>query len=99
LTVGGKEIKYPYMLTAIGICLAAITTIYGLVRTLMFREMARPTGNPGGARQFAENASPFGLMNSLTTLAVIVAIIGVVWLGLTLRKPHNPRNPPATAGT
>lgn len=59
----------------------------------MFRMMFRPEGfngtgsgpSFGGARQFGGGFG-FGATNYLVLFALIVAIIGVVWLGLGLRK-------------
>jgi hypothetical protein len=95
-----QQMKYSYLVTVIGVGLMAVSAIYGAVRGLLVREMFRPTGNLNGNfngnftrtfnanfpnRQFA-GANPFGLTNALTIIAVIIAILGVVWLGLALRK-------------
>jgi hypothetical protein len=89
------QTKSAYLLTVVGVVLMAITTIYSSVRALMFRAMFRPggfngTGGPGagfsGARQFGGGFG-FGLTNYVTILGLIIVIVGVVWLGLALRKP------------
>jgi len=49
------------------------------------------TGNFTGGRQFA-GGNPFGLTNALTIIAVIIAIAGLVWLGIALRKPKSAAN-------
>ena len=94
------QVKFAYLLTVVGVVLMAITTIYSDVRVLMFRAMFRPggfngtgggygTGGPGagfsGARQFGGGFG-FGITNYVTILGLIIAIVGVVWLGLALRK-------------
>ena len=38
-----------------------------------------------GARQFAPG-NPFGLVNVVTIIGLIIAVIGLVWLGFALRK-------------
>jgi len=88
--------KSAYLLTVVGVVLMTITTIYSSVRALMFRAMFRPGGfngtggGPGagfsGARQFGGGFG-FGLTNYVTIFALIITIVGVVWLGLALRKP------------
>jgi len=89
------QTKYPYLLTALGVALMAVTEIYSFVRTMMMRAMFQAGGGYGsygsgfgGARQFGGGFG-FGLTSILTTIAVIVATVGVVWLGLTLRKPKS----------
>jgi len=86
--------KLPYLVTAVGVFLMAVSEIYSYVRTIMFRAMFRPGGGYGGygsgagfggGRQFGDGFG-FSLSGILATVAVIVAIIGVVWLGLALRK-------------
>jgi hypothetical protein len=82
-------------MTAIGVVIMAIGEMYGGVRAMMFRAMFRPggfngTGGPGygygGPRQFGGGGFGFGLTNYVVVLGLIIAIIGVVWLGLALRK-------------
>ena len=89
--------KYSYLVTAVGVVLMAISAIYGAIRALFVREMFRPNGNFNGNftrnfngtfvgnRQFA-GGNPFGLTNALTIIAVVIALVGLVWLGLVLRK-------------
>lgn len=98
-----QQVKYSYLVTAVGVVLMAVSAIYGAVRGLLVREMFRPNGNLNSNfngnftrtfnanfanRQFA-GANPFGLTNALTIIAVIIAIVGVVWLGLAVRKPSK----------
>jgi hypothetical protein len=89
--------KYSYVVTAVGVVLMAISAIYRAIRALFVREMFRPNGNFNGnftrnfngtftgSRQFAPG-NQFGLTNALTIIAVIIALVGLVWLGLVLRK-------------
>jgi hypothetical protein len=90
------QVKSAYLLTVLGVVLMAISTIYSDVRALMFRPMFRPGGfngtggGPGagfsGAHHFGGGVG-FGLTNYVTILGLIIVIVGVVWLGLALRKP------------
>jgi hypothetical protein len=75
----------------------AITVADGIIRV-----MFPPAGGFGGNRQFGNmtpidnmtaidnmnrgNMNLFGLTNNLAVLATIMAILGLVWLGLSLRK-------------
>ncbi len=80
------QVRYSYLLTVAGVALMAVSTAYGAVRAMMFRASFR--GNFTGARQFG-GGSPFGIENGLTILALIVAIVGVVWLGFALRSRNK----------
>ena len=96
-----QQVTYSYVLTAVGVVLMAVSAIYGTIRAFLVRQMFRPMGNFNanfngtftrnfngtftGNRQFAAG-NPFGLANVLTMIAVIIALVGIVWLGLTLRK-------------
>jgi hypothetical protein len=86
-----KQVKYAYLTTLVGVVLTTITTAYTAIRTLMVGQRLRayPSGNFTGTRQFA-NVNPYGgLVNNLTILAVMIAIIGVLWLGLLLRARYS----------
>jgi hypothetical protein len=84
-----SDTKFPFLVTAIGVGLMAISEVYSFVRVMMFRAMFRAGGGPGpgfgGGRQFGGGFG-FGLAGVLTTVGLIIAIVGVVWLGLALRK-------------
>lgn len=96
-----QQMKYSYLVTAVGVVLMAVSAIYGVVRGFLVRQMFRPNDNFNGNfngnftrnfnstfvgnRQFA-GGNPFGLTNALTIIALIIAIVGIVWLGLALRK-------------
>jgi hypothetical protein len=95
-----KQVKYAYLTTLVGVVLATITAAYTAIRTFMVGERLRayPSGNFTGTRQFGNftgtrqlmNMNPYGgLVNNLTILAVIIAIIGVLWLGLLLRMRYS----------
>jgi hypothetical protein len=80
------QTKYAYLVTVVGVALMAVTTIYGYVRAMMFR----PTFGQGfnSTRQFMNPNGPragfgFGFTGYLGILAAIIALVGVVWLGLT----------------
>jgi hypothetical protein len=64
-----------------------ITTAYGIVRATFTRNMLVSRGGFGGGRQFGMNF--FGFTNSLTIFAVTIAVVGLAWLGLALRKSHK----------
>jgi uncharacterized membrane protein len=85
-----SQAKFPYLVTAVGVGLMAISELYSFVRGMMFRAMFRPGGGPGvgfGGGRYSGGGFGFGLPGILATVAVIVAIVGIVWLGLALRKP------------
>jgi len=92
---------YAYMVALVGVVLAAVTTAYNAVRSYMFSQMRRASFNPGnftgsGAGNFTRfrqfgNPNPYGgIVGSVMLVAVVIAIIGVVWLGLCLRKSKPP---------
>lgn len=76
-------------MAALGVGLMAVAQVYSYVRAMMFRAMFQAGGGYGsgfaGGRQFSGGFG-FGGTSILTTIAIIVAIAGVVWLGLALRK-------------
>jgi hypothetical protein len=88
--------KYPYLVTTIGVALMAISAVVGLARG-----MPSPSGSPAD-RHFANMTAtnmtavanlnpnamsvPFGLMDNLALVAIATAIVGLVWLGLIIRK-------------
>ena len=84
--------KYPYLVTALGVGLMAVSELYSFIRGMMFRATFHPGAGYGsgfsGGRQFGGGFG-FGLPSILTTIALIVAIVGVIWLGLALRKPSK----------
>jgi len=94
-----KQLTYAYLLTLLGVVLATITTAYTTIRALMFAHRRfHPNFNSGnftatnqfgnftGTRQFG-NVNPYGgFINNLTILAVIIAIVGVIWLGICLNR-------------
>jgi hypothetical protein len=98
------QTKYAYLVTLVGVALAAVATAYNAVRSYLVSQMLRSrpfnAGNfTGGAyvtfvrtRQFALINPYGGLVGGVTILAVVIAVVGVVWLGLTLRKP-KPSSP------
>jgi hypothetical protein len=98
-----KQIMYAYLVALVGVVLAAVTTAYNAVRSYMFSQTlrSRPSFNPGNftgnqfgnftrVRQFG-NVNPYGgIVGSVMLVAVVIAIIGIVWLGLCLRKSKPP---------
>jgi len=88
----GSYSKYPYLVTALGVGLMAVSELYSFLREMMFRAMFQSGAGYGsgfsGGRHFGGGG--FGLPSILTTIALIIAIIGVLWLGLALRKTSKP---------
>lgn len=83
------EMKNAYLVSVVGVGLMAIMTAYSAIRAVMIRQMFQAsTGAAGfvGRRQFGMN--PFGLTNQMTIIALVVAIVGLVWLGLAIKKSH-----------
>jgi hypothetical protein len=83
------QTKYAYLVTVVGVALMAVTTIYGYVRAMMFRPAFR--GGFNSTRQFmnpngAGAGFGFGFSGYLGILAVIIALVGVVWLGLAMMR-------------
>ncbi|MGA2237651.1 MAG: hypothetical protein ABSG74_00385 [Candidatus Bathyarchaeia archaeon] len=97
-----RQIRYAYLTTLVGVILAAITTAFTTISSFLFGQaFRRPTsvtpGNFTGPGQFGNftgashlrNMNPSGgFVNSFAILAVIIAVVGVLWLGLSLRKSH-----------
>jgi TctA family transporter len=83
--------KNAYLVSVIGVGLMAVMTAYNLVRAaVMTRPMFQASTGAAefaGRRQFGMNA--FGLSNGLTIIALVVAIVGLVWLGLAVKKSHQ----------
>ena len=86
-----KNVKYAYLTTLVGVVLATITTAYTAMRSFMVsrRFGSNFPGNFTRTNQFG-NMNPYGgFVNDLAILAVIIAILGVLWLGFSLRKRHS----------
>jgi hypothetical protein len=95
---------YAYLVALVGVVLAAVTTAYNAFRSYMLSQMlrARPfnpgnfTGSGAGTftrvRQFGGMNPYGGIVGNVMVIAVVIAIIGVVWLGLCLRK-SKPQSP------
>jgi hypothetical protein len=100
LTSIQKHVRYAYSTTLVGVVLATITTAYTIMRSLMVSRRFGPNfpGNFTGTREFGNftrtsqfaNMNPYGgFVNDLAILAIIIAIFGVLWLGLSLRTPRT----------
>ena len=84
------QVKNAYLVSVIGVGLMVVMTAYNAVRAVMIRQMLQAsTGAAGfvGRRQFGMN--PFGLSNGLTIVALLVAVVGLVWLGLAIKKSQT----------
>ncbi|MGD0550447.1 MAG: hypothetical protein ABSA81_07895 [Candidatus Bathyarchaeia archaeon] len=93
-----KQVKYAYLTTLVGVVLVTVTTAYTAIRSFMVSRRPYLSGNFTGTRGFGNftrtnqfgNMTPYGgFVNDFAILAVIIAIFGVLWLGLSLRKPHS----------
>ena len=82
------QMKNAYWVSVIGVALMTISTAYGVVRAVMIRAMFQTAGGFAGRRPFG-SMNPFGLTNGLAILALIIAIVGLTWLGLAIRKSHK----------
>ena len=98
-----RQLRYAYLTTLFGVVLVTITTAYTSVSQFFFGQMPRSrppnalgnfTGGPqfgnftGGPQQFA-NVGPYGgFVSNFALLAVTIAIVGVLWLGLSLSRTH-----------
>jgi hypothetical protein len=80
------QTKYAYLTTLVGVALTSITTVYGYARTLLFRQAFSTNGQFRNAYTPMHASLRFGLSNNLTILAVVIALVGVIWLGMTMRK-------------
>ena len=97
LTKIESQIRHAYLVTLVGIILATITTVYTAVRSFIViqRLESYRSGNFTGTHQFGNftrtsqfgNINPYGgFANNVTIVAIITAIIGVLWLGMSLRS-------------
>jgi len=85
------QIKNAYLLSVVGVGLMAIMTAYNAFRVVMIREMFQASSGTfgfAGRRQFGIN--PFGLTNQVTIIALAIAIVGLVWLGLAIKSRQKP---------
>jgi len=65
-----------------------ISTAYNAIRAVMIRQMFQASSGAAGfagRRQFG--MSP--LANGLTILSLAIVIVGLVWLGIAIKKPHK----------
>ena len=76
----------PYLTTVIGVVIVAGAQIWSYVRMAMFIAMMQSGGNGSYTGQHFGRGFGFGGPNIITTIGVVIAVIGVIWLGLTLRK-------------
>ena len=83
MTDARRQIAYSYVLTVVGVALMATSTLFGAVRATFARKAFAASAGFSNSR-FGMN--PFGLANALTILAMLITIVGLVWLGLNLRK-------------
>ena len=84
-----SQAKLPYLVAALGVGLMALSEVYSYIRGMMLRAMFQAGGGYGsgfpGGRQF-NGGFGFGGTNILNIIALVLAIAGVLWLGLALRK-------------
>ena len=84
--IGLSKTTLPYLTTVIGIVIVAGAQIWSYVRMAMFMAMMQ-NGGYGPQSSLPHFGGGFGLTSIITTIGVIIAIIGIIWLGVTLRKP------------
>jgi protein-S-isoprenylcysteine O-methyltransferase Ste14 len=100
-----RNMRYPYLTTVIGVALAAISAIFSIARGQLpsaggpgeryignmtaGNMTAVPNMNPSAFNPGGMNASPFGLMNNLLLVAVVIAIVGLAWLGLAMTRSQK----------
>jgi len=82
------QFKYPFLIALVGVALVAVTVIYGIVRRVLVM-VAFASRRGFGAGRLLRVANPFGLGNALIVLGAIIAVVGLAWLGLSLRKQHE----------
>ena len=77
----------PYLTTVIGVVIVAAAQVLSYVRMAMFMAMMQSGGgNYSYTGEHFGRGFGFGGPSIITTVGVVIAVIGVVWLGLTLRK-------------
>jgi hypothetical protein len=54
------------------------------------RQFGNFTGNFNGAQRFGYVNPYGGFVNDLAIIAVIIALVGIVWLGIALNSQHRP---------
>jgi len=82
--------KNAYLVSIVGVGLMAIMTTYNAIRAVMLRQMFQASTGAmafAGRRQFGMN--PFGLTNQVTIIALVIAIVGLAWLGLAMKKSRG----------
>jgi len=82
------QIRNGYIVSVIGVGLMVISTAYNAVRAVMIRQMFQASG---GAAGFTGRRS-FGmspLANGLAILALVIAIVGLVWLGIAIKNSRQ----------
>ena len=83
MTGARRQIAYSYVITVVGVALMATSTLLGAVRATFARRAFAASAGFSNSRL---GMNPFGLTNALTILALSITIVGLVWLGVTLRK-------------
>ena len=75
------------MVTLIGVVIVAAVQVWGYVRMAMFMAMMQSGGygSYSGQGHFGRGFG-FGGPNIISIVGAVVAVVGVIWLGLTLRK-------------
>ena len=87
------QVRFPFIATVIGVSLAAVAIVYDAVRSFLVMAMLRPRLAINAARQLRP-VNAFGLTNVVIVVGVIVAMVGLLWLGLALGKfNHNTPKP------
>ena len=88
LTDTWHQVRFPFITTIIGVALVAVAILYDAVRSLLVMAMLRSRLAIGAARQLRA-VNPFGLTSIIIVVGVIVALVGLLWLGLTFGKSED----------
>lgn len=88
------QVRLPFIATVIGVSLVAVAIVYDAVRSFLVMAMLRPRLAISAARQL-RTVNPFGLTSIMIVVGVIVAIVGLLWLGLALRKSDDTTRKPS----
>ena len=96
---------YAYLVTLVGVVLAAISMIHTAVRSLLMAQEFRShsfmnvgnytahfgnfTGNFTGPPRLGYVNPYGGFVNDVAIIAGVIAIVGILWLGIVLNSQHR----------
>jgi hypothetical protein len=88
LTDTWHQVRFPFIAAVIGVSLVGVVIVYDAIRSFLVMTMLRPRLAIGAARQL-RTVNPFGLTSIMIVVGVIVAMAGLLWLGLALGKSDD----------